>query len=63
MRVRAINVTVHPIKGKDIREVCGDVKELSEFLGREIIFEFNGVTIYTDNKSIVEMYESYIKVR
>lgn len=59
----AIKVTVAPVKGKDIKEVCGDVKELSEFLECDLTFQFNGVEITTANRSINEMVESYVKAR
>ena len=52
-----------PVKGSDIQTVCGEVKELSEFLKQDIYFEFNGVSISTLNKSINEMVESYTKAR
>ena len=60
---RSISVVIHPKKGRDVNEVCGDVKELSEFMGVELAFEMNGVTIDTNNKSIDEMVASYVKVR
>lgn len=60
---RSISVTIHPKKGRDVREVCGDVKELSEFMGVELAFQMNGVTIDTNNQSIDEMVASYVKVR
>lgn len=58
-----IEVKVIPVKGSDIQKVCGEVKELSEFLKQDIYFEFNGVSISTLNKSINEMVESYTKAR
>lgn len=61
--MRNIEVKVTPIRGSDIQKVCGEVKELSEFLKQDIYFEFNGVPISTLNKSINEMVESYTKAR
>jgi len=58
-----ISVKITPIKGRSIEKVCGDVKELSEFLKSEIVFEFNGVPITTENKSINEMVLSYSTAR
>jgi hypothetical protein len=58
-----IEVKITPVKGSDIQKVCGEVKELSEFLKQDIYFEFNGVSISTLNKSINEMVESYTKAR
>ena len=43
--------------------MCGDVKELSEFIGTELAFSMNGVAIDTNNRSIDEMVDSYVKVR
>lgn len=61
--MKSIRVTIYPRKGAEIRTVCGDVKELSEHLGEELTFQFNGVDLTTDNKSINEMVDSYIKAR
>lgn len=58
-----IEVKVIPVNGSDIQKVCGEVKELSEFLKQDIYFKFNGVPISTLNKSINEMVESYTKAR
>lgn len=58
-----IEVKIIPVKGSDIRKVCEEVKELSDFLEQDIYFEFNGVPISTENKSINEMVESYTIAR
>ena len=55
----SINISITPRRGTSISDVCYDVKILSEHIKEEISFEFNGVNITTENKSITEMIQSY----
>lgn len=61
--VYRIEVKVEAPKGMSIQNACGEVKELSEFLGKDLTFEFNEVPITTKNKSIKEMIDSYMTSR
>lgn len=58
-----IEVTVEAPKGLSVQKSCEEVKLLSEFLGYDLTFEFNGVEITTANKSISEMVNSYMMSR
>lgn len=61
MRGITINISVN--RGTTVEIACDSVKELSEKANQEIVFEFNGVKISTENKSINEMIASYNKQR
>ena len=54
-----IKIEIKPKSGKSIDQVCGDVKELSEFMKEELDFKFNGVYVTTDNHSINDMIRIY----
>lgn len=59
----AIEVSIKPKPKQHINKVCADAKLLSEYINRDIVFEFNGVRITTENKSINEMVDSYMYAR
>lgn len=57
---KTLNITVDICKGAHITTACSEVKELSELLKQDFTFDFNGVKITTENKSINEMVNSYL---
>ena len=61
--MRGINVIIEVRKGTTIQDACDSVKVLSEFIGEDIEFKFNGNVITTKNKSINDMVDSYLKQR
>ena len=58
VKAKYIEIEIKPIKGKDFKDVCGEIKELGEYLKTDITFEFNGVKINT-SLSINEMVKRY----
>lgn len=58
--MKGIKIEISPHYKANIKDVCESAKVLSEYLGYDLEFRFNGVKISTENKSINEMVERYM---
>ena len=59
MHCDKLKITVEIARGADITTACGQVKELSEFLGRPVEFRFNGVSLAASDKLSINDMASY----
>ena len=62
-KIHTLQVDIKPKRGANIKQVCSEAKVLSDEIGIDFEFKFNGVDFTTENNSINDMVESYLNQR
>lgn len=61
--MRALTIKVEVRSGVHVQLACDEAKTLSEKLNEPVVFQFNGVRLSTEGKSINEMVADYCRSR